>query len=78
MRQIEGKDEKHKFSLCRRQFWLHLMLEQYILRRMNAGERCVLSEMMSTCDMTREEKQGFRQDRSLKRVVVFKRNMRFT
>ena len=74
----EVKDEKHKFSLCRRQFGLHLMLEQYNLRKMNAGEHCVLSEMMSTCDMTREEKQWFRQDRSLKRVVVFRINMRFT
>ena len=57
---------------------VYLMLEQYILRRMNAGERCVLSEMMSTCDMTREEKQRFKQDRSLKRIVVFRRNIRFT
>ena len=45
---------------------------------MNAGKRCALSEMMSTYDMTREEKQGFRQDRSHKKGVVFKRNMRFT
>ena len=67
----EIKDEKHKFSLCRRQFWLHLMLEQYILRKMNAGERCVLSEMMSTCDMTRREKQRFKSDRNLKKHCSF-------
>ena len=44
----------------------------------NAGERCVLSEMMSTCDMTRREKQRFKSDRSLKKHCSFYKNMRFT
>ena len=50
----------------------------YILRRMNAGERCVLSEMMSTRHMERAEKQRLSRIETLKSLVVFTRNMRFT